>query len=217
MTATDGASATFIVPRSAKPQTYSVLVRYEAPYRFEVPFQLVITQGGQKKYTRVYGRRSSLKVCCDVKFDESPNSTTRLAGLGLSVFTESGFAVWARSSNGVRLALGSNRKHGRSALESTCIALLLNALVWQVWEGVNSTVSGLEPGKPAEISLTPVHDSDYCCWGDRNIDAVLLHPNASDVDRRLVDEIDGQVLPIDGLFSQRNEVFFKVRQGVHLC
>lgn len=81
-----------------------------------------------------------------------------------------------------------------------------------VWEGVNVTVR-LEPG-PAEISLTPIHDTPYCCWGDRNIDVVMLHPNASDVDARLTSVADGQVLPLDGLFSQHGEVGLWFAHGV---
>lgn len=41
----------------------------------------------------------------------------------------------------------------------------------------------------------------------------MLHPNASDVQRRIngsADPSDGQVLPLDGLFSQSGEVFFKI-------
>ena len=67
---------------------------------------------------------------------------------------------------------------------------------------------------PAVISLGGVKDSEYCCFGDRNIDVVVLHPNASDINRRIngsADPADGQVLPLDGLFSQSGEVFFKVQ------
>lgn len=58
---------------------------------------------------------------------------------------------------------------------------------------------------PAVITLSGVKDTDYCCFGDRNIDVVVLHPNSTDVDRRIngtADPADGQVLPLDGLFSQ---------------
>ena len=58
-TAADGAATSVTVPAAG---TYTVLVRYEAPYRFEVPFQLTVTQGGAKKISRVYGRRTNLKV-----------------------------------------------------------------------------------------------------------------------------------------------------------
>jgi hypothetical protein len=57
----------------------------------------------------------------------------------------------------------------------------------------------------AEIRLAPVADDDgctreqgACSFGDRNIDVVVLHPNASDVLRRInsttgADPADGQV------------------------
>eukprot|EP01052_Picozoa_sp_SAG31_P014693 SAG31_NODE_922_length_10976_cov_8.838742_1_plen_175_part_10 len=68
---------------------------------------------------------------------------------------------------------------------------------------------------PAQITITPVPpDDSYCCWADRNIDVIMLHPNASDVERRVngtADPADGQVLPLDGLFSQHGEVFFKIQ------
>jgi hypothetical protein len=40
---------------------------------------------------------------------------------------------------------------------------------------------------------------------------VVLHPNSSDVNDRINSVADGQVLPLDGLFSQQGEVFFKVQ------
>jgi len=58
----DGASSSFVAPKvlaDAAAPVYSVLVRYEAPYRFEVPFTVTIEQAGAVKFTRVYGRRSS--------------------------------------------------------------------------------------------------------------------------------------------------------------
>lgn len=97
-----------------------------------------------------------------------------------------------------------------------CEPGLVSECVWpygatenMVWEGVNTTVA-LTPGVAATVSIKPLKDSDYCCWGDRNIDAILLHPNRTEVDYRLHNAIDGQVLPLDGLFSQYGEVFFKV-------
>ena len=61
------------------------------------------------------------------------------------------------------------------------------------------------------LCLHKVQDSEYCCWGDRNIDTVLLHPNRTDIAARLLSPTDGAVLPLDGLFSQQGEVFFKVQ------
>jgi hypothetical protein len=36
--------------------------RYEAPYRFEVPFNVTITQNGHQIFSRVFGRRETPKV-----------------------------------------------------------------------------------------------------------------------------------------------------------
>lgn len=41
---------------------YFALVRYEAAYRFETRFRLVIEQNGNKKFDRVYGARENIKV-----------------------------------------------------------------------------------------------------------------------------------------------------------
>ena len=58
-----------------------------------------------------------------------------------------------------------------------------------VWEGTfEGPYVSLKAG-PAVISLKPIVDADctqdgpqgHCSWGDRNIDVVMLHPNASDV------------------------------------
>ena len=55
----DGAAASVLVPHSG---SCAVLARFEMPYRFEVPFKMTITQAGATKFTRVFGRRSSLKI-----------------------------------------------------------------------------------------------------------------------------------------------------------
>ena len=56
---TEGAATSVTIPAAGE---YTVLVRYEMPYRFEVPFSVTVSQGSTKKFTRVYGRRSNLKV-----------------------------------------------------------------------------------------------------------------------------------------------------------
>lgn len=169
-TATEGAASSVSVPTAGE---YTVLTRYEMPYRFEVPFSVSITQGGAKKFSRVYGRRTNLKVW--------PFAAGRAKGslCGPGLQTECVWP-WGATEN-------------------------------MVWEGagVGATVT-LAKG-PAVISLSPVKDSDYCCFGDRNIDVVVLHPNSTDVDRRIngtADPADGQVLPLDGLFSQAVRICF---------
>jgi hypothetical protein len=162
--ATEGAASSVSVPAAGE---YTVLIRYEMPYRFEVPFSVSITQAGAKKFSRVYGRRTNLKVW--------PFAAGRAKGslCGPGLQTECVWP-WGATEN-------------------------------MVWEGAGVGATVVLAKGPAVISLSPVKDSDYCCFGDRNIDVVVLHPNSTDVDRRIngtADPADGQVLPLDGLFSQ---------------
>ena len=55
----DSASASFVVPAAGP---YEVLVRYEAPFRFEIPFLVTISQGGKPAFSSVFGRRTNPKV-----------------------------------------------------------------------------------------------------------------------------------------------------------
>jgi hypothetical protein len=64
---------------------------------------------------------------------------------------------------------------------------------------VNTTMAGVDPGG---VGMEAVH---FCA---RNVDAIVLHPNASDIDLRA--KYEKPFLPLDGLFSQAGEVFFKV-------
>lgn len=53
------ATLTVTVPTAGK---YLALVRYEACYRFETQFEVVVEQNGQPKLKRLYGARKNLKV-----------------------------------------------------------------------------------------------------------------------------------------------------------
>ena len=53
------AAASVVIKRA---DNYQVLARYEAPYRFDVPFELTVHQGGKLLLRKTYGWRSSLKV-----------------------------------------------------------------------------------------------------------------------------------------------------------
>ena len=53
------ASGTFHV---AAASMYTVMIKYEALYRFETAFEVVIAQAGKTVLKRVYGRRPALKV-----------------------------------------------------------------------------------------------------------------------------------------------------------
>ncbi len=56
---TTEASILVEIPKSGK---YLALIRYEACYRFETQFRLVIEQHGKKKLDRVYGARDNLRI-----------------------------------------------------------------------------------------------------------------------------------------------------------
>jgi hypothetical protein len=156
--------------RLAHAGNFTVLVRYEALYRFETPFLVTVAQGGRIKLQRMYGSRGNLKLW------GYPYGGNQCDGLR----TE---CVWPWGS-----------------VDNT------------VFEGVNTTVQ-LDAGS-ATITISVLHvvshgmDPVDAHFADRNIDLVLLHPNRTDVDMRLVHEKE-QVF--DGLLSQAGEVFFQVQ------
>src|SRR5438552_18591209 len=53
------ASISVRVPKAGR---YLALVRYEAVYRFETQFRLVVEQNGKKVLDRLYGARDNVKV-----------------------------------------------------------------------------------------------------------------------------------------------------------
>ena len=64
---------------------------------------------------------------------------------------------------------------------------------------INTVMPGVDPGG------TGMQEVNFC---DRNVDAIVLHPNATDVELRM--KFEAPFLPLDGLMSQAGEVFFKV-------
>jgi hypothetical protein len=162
------AAAAFDVPTAGH---YSVLIRYEAPFRFEIPFEVNITQRGglRATFSRTYGRRATPKIW---GFQSGRHSGEYDCGPGLN-----GECAWPWGAT--------------------------ENMVWEMGSGQ------LEEG-PAIMHFTPVRDSQYCCWGDINVDAVLLSPNASDIAQRLNDT-KTRDLPFDGMFSQLGEVFFQIK------
>eukprot|EP01046_Picozoa_sp_COSAG06_P020244 COSAG06_NODE_1475_length_9337_cov_6.585733_12_plen_116_part_00 len=81
-------------------------------------------------------------------------------------------------------------------------------LLQMVWEGYNTTEQIPLKAGDVVVTLTAVHDCEDCNYADRNIDVIMLHPNSTDIEMRLQKETN--LLPLDGLFTQFNEVFFKV-------
>ena len=59
--ATLGETARAFVPVAAA-GTYHVLIRYEAGYRFSSPFKVEIEQGGDRRFEKVYGLKTTPKV-----------------------------------------------------------------------------------------------------------------------------------------------------------
>ena len=163
----DVAAAAFVVPAHGP---HEVMVRYEAPFRFEIPFQVTVVQGGKTMFSEVFGRRTNLKIWGF----QSGRSHGEYLGCGAGLNTECPWP-WGSTEN-------------------------------MVWE--TQTAHSLDAG-PAEIRLSPVRDMEYCCWGDINIDAILLHPNATAVNASIYDTTVKD-LPFDGMFSQKGEVFFKI-------
>jgi hypothetical protein len=167
------AAASFEVPANGR---HSIMIRYEAPYRFEVPFAVKLVQSGKTVSRHVFGRRSNPKVW---GFQQA-RMRGEYAGCGPGLNTECAWP-WGATEN-------------------------------MVWE-VQPTLSSLKSG-PAQISVAPVRDSDYCCWGDINIDAIVINPNSTEIARQMNDSTVRD-LPFDGMFSQLGEVFFRITNFNH--
>jgi len=181
------AKAEVVVPQNG---LFSVLVRYEAVFHFGSGFRVQIEQGGSKVFDRLYGMRENVKL-------------------------------WAFS--GPRLSGGMQLD-----IPGACPPELLVAeCSWtygsvenMLWEGVNATAQ-LSKG-PATIRLlvdetcsanstaSTVKRDGGTEDADRNIDAFLLTTNSTDVmSRATVYESGGLSVPLDGLFTQAGEVYFK--------
>jgi hypothetical protein len=170
----------------AAPGTYTPLVRFEAPHRYEVPFQLELLDGDTKLLKHTFGRLTDLKV-------------------------------WA---------FGAARAGGRLGFDTRpnvapgCAPGLQSECIWP-WGATENMVWQLAPplalhAKTYTLRLTAVEgdalDEDRAgpiLFADRNVDAILFTPNASDLDMRL--QYESTLLPFDGLIaSQAGEVFFKL-------
>jgi len=162
--------------------SYTVLARYEQGYRFTMPFRLDIasTAGAAPVFTREYGHREALK---------------------------------AQAFGGCPTAVG--QAAGRGQLQAEC-SWPYGTTENVVWEGVGSTavlaagkyvmtITALNTTMPGVVNGTGMKAVHFCA---RNVDAFVLTPNATDVTMRLAYE--KPFLPLDGLFSQAGEVFFRV-------
>jgi hypothetical protein len=148
-----------------------------------MPFRLDIATAAAPTtpvFTREYGHRQSLKVQA---FGGCPTAVGQPAGRG-QLQAECSWP-YGTTENVVWEGVGST-----STLAAGSYIMTLTAL--------NTTLPGVVNGS----GMNAVH---FC---DRNVDAFVLTPNATDVTMRLAHE--QPFLPLDGLFSQAGEVFFKV-------
>ena len=146
------------------------MVRYEAVYRFETPFEVTVEQGGVVLRSAVYGWRASPKT-------------------------------WA--FGGDRMGCGAGEV-------GECV-WPYGATEGMVWEGLAKGPLHLQAGT-ATVSVTsvggPAGCGPGCHFANRNLDLIMLAPNASDLGLRQREET--AILPFDGLASQHGEVFLRV-------
>jgi hypothetical protein len=139
-----------------------------------VATKVTIEQGGEVLLEYVMGRRTNLKI-------------------------------WPFSSGGFEAGWTG----GCGAVEGSWRGGLVTECHWPyganeniVWEGYNTTQPvSLKAGKPAVVTLTTVADCPACHYGDRNIDVIMFHPLAADIEQRLHTAPEDTYLPLDGLFS----------------
>jgi hypothetical protein len=190
------ASGTFHI---AAADRYTVMIKYEALYRFETAFEVVIEQAGKTLLKRVYGRRPAPKVW------GMGNARNSKGGYGYSTYPYQTVTGRAAPDPPGQCGFGLNAE---------CV-WAYGSVENMVWEGVNTTVA-LAAGSGtitlsavADPSCVPWAGNEDCLYADRNVDAIMLLPNRSDIDLRFSSVKDNSVLAFDGLFSQAGEVFLK--------
>ena len=197
--ATLGATATATVPIAATDR-YHVLARYEAGYRFSSPFKVTVAQNGATQFEKTFGLKTTPKIWQLQGSRAGQGNFTGTYGCGAGLVGECRWP-WSSTEN-------------------------------QVWEGVHDAVN-LTVGA-ATITLTIVGvdgsvlpeshaGSTGDRWGmetalgelitERNIDAIMLFPNASDLTLRTTNDLTGgsDGLVLDSLVgTQESEVFVQL-------
>ena len=163
--AANGTTATATV-RIAQDGDYTVMVRYEALYRFETPFLVTVSQAGKVALERVYGYREGLKVW-GYPYGGHPGTCPDLQAECLWPWGSTDNTVWEGYGVGATAKLTA---------------------------GTATITLALVDGVPAGVDRASAH------FADRNIDAVMLNANTTDLKMRLTYET-GEV-PFDGLLSQ---------------
>ena len=182
------AEARVVVPSAGD---YSVLARYEGAYHFCAAFRIAVEQRGRVVFDRIYGMRHAPKLWINAPLTSPPGANLDTAGgclPGQLLAAECAFAY------------GSNED--------------------MLWEGIGATAR-LSAG-PATLTLTIGNGTQASSdanttaidggtgQADRNIDLLLLTPNASDVlSRATAFENGGLSLPLDGLLNQAGETYFR--------
>ena len=160
--AANGTTATATV-RIAQDGDYTVMVRYEALYRFETPFLVTVSQAGKVALERVYGYREGLKVW-GYPYGGHPGTCPDLQAECLWPWGSTDNTVWEGYGVGATAKLTA---------------------------GTATITLALMDGVPAGVDRASAH------FADRNIDAVMLNANTTDLKMRLTYET-GEV-PFDGL------------------
>lgn len=199
--ATFGATATAIVP-IASTGPFNVMARYEAGYRFHSPFKVDVQQNGSTLFSKVFGLKTTPKVWGF----QAMRETDWTQGCGPGVQPECRW-IYSATENMV--------------WEGTTAAYAVNLTAGLAT--ITLTVVGVDGSSDESDSLNGALTGDR--WGvettggdliaERNVDAILLHPNQTDIDFRmnttLFPNADGDGLVFDSLVSsQEGEVFARV-------
>eukprot|EP01050_Picozoa_sp_SAG11_P012002 SAG11_NODE_1307_length_5243_cov_2.389774_2_plen_226_part_00 len=168
---------------------YMVMVRYEALYRFETPFSITIEQDDQVVFTKLYGRRSNYKVWGQ-------------KGQGTDTFSESGEnckgmlnrecvwqwgsvenMVWEGVNATVNLTAGSATVGTPTVFLSGMVGSRTYSMDYIVgWAAkrlrlLQVTIRAYR-ATADECAATML---GYCQYADRNVDAIMLMPNRTDI------------------------------------
>ena len=192
VSSSSSASMTFSV---TKPGAYNVLLRFEAAYLFETPFQVEIMSGATPVFTRTYGLRQSLKV---QGFGKA--RLAKAAGAGpTGPYTQGSMCGSGRAPT--------------DGMQAECWWPYGATENW-VWEGVGALAT-LNAGSYTMVisGVNTTTDTttppEAIAFAERNIDAVLLTTNTTDVQKRIWYAPD--FLALDGYMSQQSEVFMQVK------
>jgi hypothetical protein len=205
--ATAGAPAVATVPVAAD-GAYTVLIRYEAGYRFSSPFKVTVAQHGRTAFEKVYGLRTTPKVWAFWNSRGPPGSDANQGcGPGLQpecrwIYSSSENMVWEGVGNVANLTAGD-------------VTLTITAVGAAGSAAADPSVQGDRWGAETAAGLVT----------ERNIDVVVLNPNATDLELRMnatcgapCGGSDVQGLIFDSFVgTQEGEVFARVTSESELA